>query len=89
VARGFESKDIEFQQAEAERLKARGPASSALTIEDRDVLERRRTLELALARTRAQLAVATSSPHRGMLEQAIAALTSQIERLKAISRPGT
>jgi hypothetical protein len=75
VARGFESKDVEFQQAEAERQKKPRPA---LTADERDAQSRRRTIELALARARADLAVAASDAHRRMLAQAIAALEEQL-----------
>jgi cobalamin biosynthesis protein CbiD len=75
LARGFESKDVEFQQAEAQRAKVTAPA---LTPEQRAVQARRRTLELALARARADLAVASAAAHRQMLQQAIAALEEQM-----------
>jgi hypothetical protein len=78
MARGFESKDVEYQQAEKERAK---PPSRALTPEQRDVQARRRTLELSLARARADCAAATSAAHRRMLEQAIGALEDQLGRL--------
>jgi hypothetical protein len=68
MARGFESKDIEFQQAEAERRPAAGRALSAA---ERDEAARRRSIELALVRSRDDLAKATSITHRRMLEQAI------------------
>jgi hypothetical protein len=77
MARGFESKDVEFQQAEAERARVSGPA---LTAEERDALARRRTLELALACARADLALARTPAHRQMLASAIAALQQQLER---------
>ena len=50
MARGFESKDVEFQQAEAERQKGHAEPPTA---EERDALERMRTLELALTRAEA------------------------------------
>jgi hypothetical protein len=78
VARGFESKDVEFQQAEAERRQAAAPR--ALTPEERDAQTRRRTLELALNRARADLAAARSAAHRAMLEQAIASLEDQLRQ---------
>jgi hypothetical protein len=77
VARGVESKDVEFQQAEALRSKPRRPERTA---EERNALDRRQTLALALARAEADLAAATSSAHRQMLEQAIAALRERVER---------
>jgi hypothetical protein len=75
MARGFESKDVEFQQAEAERGKT---ARRALTAEERDTLARRRTIELALARAQADLATARNDAHRHMLTEAIAALEAQL-----------
>ena len=75
MARGFESKDVEFQQAEAERPKANAPERTA---EERAALDRQRSLELALARAEADLAAATSFAHRRMLEQAIAALRERL-----------
>jgi hypothetical protein len=75
MARGFESKDVEFQQAEAEREKTFGPA---LTPEEREAQSKRGTIELALARARADLAAARTPAHRRMLTQAIAALEQQL-----------
>ncbi len=75
MARGFESKDVEFQQAERERGTLR---RRALTPEERDAEARRHTLELALARARADLAAATSDAHRRMLTAAIKALEDQL-----------
>ena len=71
MARGFESKDVEYQQAEAARPPTR---AHALTPEQRAAEDKRRTTELALLRARADLALARSPAHRCMLEQAIAAL---------------
>jgi hypothetical protein len=76
MARGFESKDVEFQQAEAAREKtARPPLSEA----EREAVARRQTLELSLARARSELAAARSDTHRRMLERAIAALEAQVQ----------
>ena len=75
MARGFESKDVEFQQAEKERGRQLG---HALTPEERDVQDRRQTLELALARARADLAAARTPAHKRMLAGAIAALEQQL-----------
>ena len=75
MARGFESKDVEFQQAEAERVKALGPARTA---DERLAADRRRTTELSLARARADLNAATSPAHRRMLEAAIQSLESEL-----------
>ncbi len=78
MARGFESKDVEFQQAEAERRPA---GLRSLTAEEREVAGRRRSLELALARSRADLEKATSKPYREMLEQAIGQLEAELSAI--------
>jgi hypothetical protein len=78
MARGFESKDVEYQQAEAERAKHLGPELSA---EEREAHASRRTIELAIARARSDLATARSPAHRAMLEQAIASLETRLKLL--------
>ena len=77
MARGFESKDVEFQQAEAAR---RPSPRRTLTPAEREDAGRRQSLELALTQTRSNLTRATSSPHRRMLEDAIADLERQLGR---------
>ena len=78
MARGFESKDVEFQQSETERPKS---AKRILSAEERDAQARRRTLELALSRAESDLRLAQSAPHRQMLERAVASLREQIGRI--------
>jgi hypothetical protein len=75
MARGFESKDVEFQQAEAERIKTLGPPLSA---EERDRKSKRQSIALALARARADLAAARTPAHKKMLTEAITALEQQL-----------
>ena len=76
MARGFESKDVEFQQAEATREKtARRPMSDG----EREAAARRQTLELSLARARSELDSARNEAHRRMLERAIASLEAQVQ----------
>ena len=75
MARGFESKDVEFQQAEAARRK---PGGRTLSAGERDALARRRTIELSLARARSDLMAARSPAHRQMLEAAITLLEAQL-----------
>jgi hypothetical protein len=82
MARGFESKDVEFQQAEAERVKKLG---RALTPEEREAQSKRQTIVLALARARADLTAARTPAHQRMLADAIAALERQ---LAALGREG-
>jgi len=76
MARGFESKMVEFHQEEAARKKATG---AKLTPEEQAALARRRSLELARTRAAADLERATAPAHRRMLEQAIAALDEQLK----------
>lgn len=75
MARGFESKDVEFQQAEAERQKT---TRRALTPDERGDLMRRRRIELSLLRAKGELAVAVHPAHRQMLERAIDDLERQL-----------
>ena len=82
MARGFESKDVEFQQAEAERQKTLGPA---LTPEQREQASRRKTLELALARARAERDATRSDTHRRMLDQAVSSLERDLRALETVT----
>lgn len=77
MARGWESKNIESQQEEAQRK----PSGTGDSAEPPEVLARRKTLELARARARADLEAAQAPAHRQMLEQAIRALDDQLSRL--------
>jgi hypothetical protein len=79
MARGFESKDVEFQQAEATREKTARRTLTPLNEAEREALARRQTLELSLARVRSELAAARSDAHRRMLERAIASLEAQVQ----------
>jgi hypothetical protein len=80
MARGFESKDVEFQQAEAERPRSVSPA---MTADERDRAARRRTIELSLARARNELAAAARFAHRRMLERAVVDLERQLASVSA------
>jgi len=81
VARGFESKDVEFQQAEAERPRVAAPPLSA---ETRARLERRRTIELALSHARSELAATASPVRRRTLTDAIADLQRELDSSPAV-----
>jgi hypothetical protein len=76
MARGFESKNVEFQQEEAARA---ATPKRMLSDEERARNAQRTTLELARARAADDLSRATVPAHRRMLEQAIAALDGQLE----------
>jgi len=73
MARGWESKNIESQQEEAQAARTLKPA---LTPAERAQLDRRRVTELALAAKRAELAGATTDAHRAYLQRVINDLTS-------------
>ena len=78
MARGFESKMVEFNQEEA----ARGRSKTVpLSAEAQARLTRRTTLELARTRAVTDLASASRPAHKAMLEQAIRALDEQLEKL--------
>jgi hypothetical protein len=81
MARGWESKSVEAQQADREQ---RSSIGGPVTPEDAALAARRRTLELALARAKADLGRATAPAHRTMLTEAMRALT---EQLQALGRP--
>jgi predicted ArsR family transcriptional regulator len=83
MARGFESKDVEFQQAEAERGRT---FKRPLTPAEREAQNKRRTLELALSRARADRDITRSEAHRHMLDAAVSELEAQ---LALIAGPGT
>ena len=76
MARGFESKSVESQQADRDQpSEPAGPASP----EEAARVDRRRTLELTRGRALADLASARSAAHRQMLEAAIRALDDQLK----------
>ena len=78
MARGWESKSIESQQADREtRDRPAAPLSEAEAAR----LSHRRTLELARTRALMDLAAATAPAHRRTLEAAIQALDEQLQRL--------
>ncbi len=79
MARGWESKSVEAQQADRDRHE---PAD-ARPPEDAVKAAHRRTLELARARAQADLAKAKHPAHTAMLKAAIRAIDEQIAREKA------
>jgi hypothetical protein len=81
MARGWESKGIEAQQEEAARHR---PTKPPVTAEQRARVERRKSLELARARTAHDLARASAPAHRAMLERALAALDAQLASLGTV-----
>ena len=75
MARGWESKAIESQQDEAQRVSRPG---RPLTEAERETASRRRTLELARARAQADLERATIPAHRELLERTIAGIDARL-----------
>ena len=80
MARGWESKAIESQQADTGGSAAQRPH---LSPEARARVDRKNTLMLSLARVRDELTRATHPAHRTMLERAAAALDLEISALSS------
>lgn len=78
MARGWESKSIEDQQASAERSRDAGEALSAEEVERRQAAD---GLRLVRARVLADLQRACQPAHRGMLEQALADVEARLADL--------
>jgi hypothetical protein len=79
MARGWESKNVEAQQADREEGLSAAPSRST------DELARatsRRTLELARARAESALGNATRPEHRDMLTAALADIDRQLAALR-------
>jgi len=78
MARGWESKSIESQQADAVADRSR---KAALTPQALAMEARRRELNLARSRVVADLERATAPAHRQMLERALADLDAKIREV--------
>jgi hypothetical protein len=80
MARGWESKSIEQQQAEM--AETRKPARPPLSPEQQQRDRKRQGLVLSRKRLAQQLEAATNSRHRQMLAQAIAEVDRQLSLLQ-------
>ena len=80
MARGWESKSVEEQQAEAREDKQR--LKTRLTPEQAARRRQREGLSLSRQRVLQQLVAAKDPRHRQILEQALADLDAQIELFK-------
>ena len=79
MARGFESKQVEFQQEEAARGRpVKGPELSEA---ERIRVAQERALQLSRKRAADDLSRATAPAHRLMLAEAIAALDAELAAL--------
>ena len=81
MARGWESKSVEDQQAEALRPKDH-PLPKSLTPEQAARARQRATLELSRTRALEQLAHASNPLQRNMLENAVCDLDHRIAELQ-------
>jgi hypothetical protein len=79
VARGFESKQVEDQQAEAERRRSLRERASG---EEPARRVRRRTLELARVDVERRLAAANAEPLREMLKRTLEAIDRELATLQ-------
>lgn len=78
MARGFESKSVESQRADAQDSRAPKPP---LTLDERNRMARKVTLQLALAQTQAELQAACRAGHRDMLRLKLDALKAELGTL--------
>jgi len=83
MARGWESKSVEAQQADHER---EGPVSAPVSPAEAARLARCCTLEMARARAMQDLALARVPAHRTMLEAAISAIDAQLAALATTAK---
>jgi len=81
MARGWESKAIESQQEDARRHAQSG---RPLTDAEREQLAKRTGLQLALARTQAELVAACRPAHREMLRLKLEAIRTQLSELDTV-----
>jgi len=81
MARGWESKSVEDQVAAAEAAKE-ARAKPHLSAEQREALERKRSLLLSRAQVRARLASVTNENYRKQLERALRHLDHQLDGLQ-------
>lgn len=80
MARGWESKAVESQQAEAEH-RASVQRAGVVSADERNREARRKVLVLARARTAGDLASAAAPAQRDMLKRALADLDRAIDEL--------
>jgi hypothetical protein len=80
MARGWESKSVEQQQAEM--AESRKPARPPLSPDEQQRDRKRQSLVLSRKRLTQQLEAATNSRHRRMLAQAIAEVDRQLSLLQ-------
>jgi len=82
MARGWESKSVEAQQADRDDHQASG-TSTTPSIEDAALATRRRSLQLARARVEADLSRMLHPAHRATLEAALRGLDVELASIGA------
>ncbi len=80
MARGWESKSVEAQQADADRTSVVG--KPRLTREQADRLREKESLRLSLQRVIQEIEYSQNARHRAMLEQARAELQRKMAELE-------
>jgi hypothetical protein len=80
MARGWESKSVEEQMAEAEARRS-APAGRELTPAERDRETRKMTLMLSRSRILQDLQTACHPNHRALLEQSLAFIDAELQAL--------
>jgi hypothetical protein len=78
MARGWESKSVESQQAEPERVQSR----KQLSAEDQERAWKREGLELSRGRVVRELETARSDVHRTALQNALQFLDEELAKLR-------
>jgi hypothetical protein len=78
MARGWESKNVEDQQADAARSRPVGPPKTAEQLERESRIA---SLQLSRARTLNDLQTACNPQHRALLERTLAHLDEELQRL--------
>ena len=84
MARGWESKSVEDQQADAE-ARRQTPASRPLSETERERQARRMKFGLSRARVLQDLQKACHPNHRAMLEESLAFIDGELEALDRTS----
>jgi hypothetical protein len=78
VARGWESKSVEQQQDDA---RSAAKPQRRLTVEQKEIESRRQGLKLSRSRILEQIQSAGNPRYRSLLEQALAEVDAQLNRL--------
>jgi hypothetical protein len=81
MARGWESKSVEDQIAEAEASRSRS-AEPELTTEQREREQRTKMLTLSRTKILSDLAVTKDARYRALLERSLAHVEAELEVLK-------